>query len=50
MREEIRKVYVKINGEWVEQPDAEGVVGIGEDGDIIYAYARAKKNKKEGLK
>ncbi len=47
MKEKIRKVYIKTSGKYVEMPNAEGVLGIGEDGDIIYSYVRKKKNKEE---
>lgn len=47
IKEEIRKVCMKVQGKWVEMPNIEGVCQIDKDGYIIGSYIREKKNKEE---
>lgn len=47
MKEEIRKICMKVQGKWVEMPNIEGVCQIDKDGYIIDSYIREKKNKEE---
>lgn len=50
MKEVIRKVYIRKNGEWVENPDLVGIVGLGNDGEIIYSYVTTKRYTEQKLK
>lgn len=47
MKEKITKVCMKIQGEWVEMPNVEGVLQTDENGCIIGSCIRKKKNKEE---
>lgn len=47
MKEEITKVCIRVQGEWVEIPNIEGVRKIDKDGHIIDSYIRKKENKEE---
>ena len=47
MKEKITKVHMKVQGEWVEMPNVEGVLQTDENGCIIGSYIRKKKNKEE---
>ena len=47
MKEEIRKICMKVQGKWVEMPNIEEVCQIDKDGYIIDSYIREKKNKEE---
>ena len=47
MKEKITKVHMKVQGEWVEMPNVEGVFQTDENGCIIGSYIRKKKNKEE---
>lgn len=47
MKEKIMKVCMKVQGEWVEMPNVEGVLQTDENGCIIGSYIRKKKNKEE---
>ena len=47
MKEKITKVCMKVQGEWVEMPNVEGVLQTDENGCIIGSYIRKKKNKEE---
>ena len=47
MKETITKVRMKVQGEWVEMPNVEGVLQTDENGCIIGSYIRKKKNKEE---
>lgn len=47
MKEEIRKICMKVQGKWVEMPNVEGVFQIDKDGYIIDSYIREKKNKEK---
>lgn len=43
IKEVIRKVYVGMNGKWIEAPNLVGIVGLGSDGEIIYSYVIAER-------
>lgn len=47
MKEKIAKVHMKVQGEWVEMPNVEGVLQTDENGHIIGSYIRKKENKEE---
>lgn len=47
MKEKITKVNMKVQGEWVEMPNVEGVLQTDENGCIIGSYIRKKENKEE---
>lgn len=47
MKEKIMKGCMKVQGEWVEMPNVEGVLQTDENGCIIDSYIRKKKNEEE---